>query len=178
MSETPGTRERIIEEATDLFASKGYEKTSLREVADRLGFTKAALYYHFNSKSDLARAIIEPVKQDIDHLLGQARMEEGIAPRVLFERIFDVYHPHLPIFRLLLRDASILSALDLEAWSSEWLNAFQKLLVGEDAAPEKTVRAVAALSGLLRATVLVVEMPIDTVRAAVVDAACGALGVE
>ncbi len=50
------TRERILDVALDLFIEKGYDKTTLREIADRLGFTKAALYYHFPSKSDILMA--------------------------------------------------------------------------------------------------------------------------
>jgi AcrR family transcriptional regulator len=51
------TRERILDVALDLFVEKGYEKTSLREIAERMGFTKAALYYHFASKSELLMAL-------------------------------------------------------------------------------------------------------------------------
>jgi AcrR family transcriptional regulator len=54
------TRQRIIEVATDLFIEKGYEATSLREIAERVGVTKAALYYHFASKSEMVAAILEP----------------------------------------------------------------------------------------------------------------------
>jgi AcrR family transcriptional regulator len=50
----PGdTRERILEVALDLFNEQGYDKTSLREIAERLDFTKAALYYHFERKQDI-----------------------------------------------------------------------------------------------------------------------------
>lgn len=54
------TRQRIIDVATDLFIEKGYEGTSLREVAEQVGVTKAALYYHFASKAEMVAAIIEP----------------------------------------------------------------------------------------------------------------------
>jgi AcrR family transcriptional regulator len=47
------TRERILDVALELFNEQGYEKTSLREIAERLGVTKAALYYHFERKEDL-----------------------------------------------------------------------------------------------------------------------------
>ncbi|HEY1830950.1 MAG TPA: helix-turn-helix domain-containing protein [Acidimicrobiales bacterium] len=56
-AEVMGTRERILEVAMELFTEKGYDKTSLREIAERLGFTKAALYYHFESKEDILRAL-------------------------------------------------------------------------------------------------------------------------
>src|ERR1700734_214139 len=47
------TRERILDVALDHFTERGFDKTSLREIADELGFTKAALYYHFEKKEDI-----------------------------------------------------------------------------------------------------------------------------
>jgi AcrR family transcriptional regulator len=46
-------RQRILDVALELFNEQGYDKTSLREIADRLGVTKAALYYHFERKEDI-----------------------------------------------------------------------------------------------------------------------------
>jgi AcrR family transcriptional regulator len=51
------TRERILDVALDLFIEKGFDKTSLREIAEQLGVTKAALYYHFASKEDILMAL-------------------------------------------------------------------------------------------------------------------------
>jgi AcrR family transcriptional regulator len=53
------TRERILDVALDLFNEQGYDQTSLREIAEQLGFTKAALYYHFASKEDIFMALHE-----------------------------------------------------------------------------------------------------------------------
>jgi len=47
------TREAILDIALELFNTQGYDKTSLREIAERLGVTKAALYYHFARKEDI-----------------------------------------------------------------------------------------------------------------------------
>jgi AcrR family transcriptional regulator len=47
------TKDRILAVALELFNEQGYEKTSLREIAERLGVTKAALYYHFERKEDI-----------------------------------------------------------------------------------------------------------------------------
>jgi AcrR family transcriptional regulator len=47
------TRERILDIALELFTERGYDKTSIRDIAERLGTTKAALYYHFKSKADI-----------------------------------------------------------------------------------------------------------------------------
>jgi AcrR family transcriptional regulator len=51
------TRERILDVALDLFTEKGFDGTSLREIAERLGVTKAALYYHFASKDEILLAL-------------------------------------------------------------------------------------------------------------------------
>lgn len=47
------TRERILDIALELFTEQGYDKTSLRGIAERLGTTKAALYYYFERKEDI-----------------------------------------------------------------------------------------------------------------------------
>ncbi|MFD9127065.1 TetR/AcrR family transcriptional regulator [Kitasatospora sp. NPDC059571] len=64
------TRARIVEVALELFASQGYEKTSLREIADRLGVTKAALYYHFKTKDDIVHGIVETMSAPIDDTIA------------------------------------------------------------------------------------------------------------
>ena len=51
------TRERILDVALDLFTEQGYDGTSLRQIAEQLGVTKAALYYHFESKEDILMAL-------------------------------------------------------------------------------------------------------------------------
>src|SRR5580698_7947359 len=55
--EAATTRERILDIALDLFIEQGFDKTSLREIAEKLGFSKAALYYHFASKEDILMAL-------------------------------------------------------------------------------------------------------------------------
>jgi AcrR family transcriptional regulator len=47
------TRERILDVAQELFTRRGYDKTSLRDIAERLQITKAALYYYFGRKEDI-----------------------------------------------------------------------------------------------------------------------------
>jgi AcrR family transcriptional regulator len=50
-------REQILDVSLELFSEQGYDNTSLREIAERLGVTKAALYYHFRSKGDILMAL-------------------------------------------------------------------------------------------------------------------------
>ena len=51
------TRERILDVALDLFIEQGYDKTTLRQIAGPLGFTQAAIYYHFAAKEDILVAL-------------------------------------------------------------------------------------------------------------------------
>src|SRR5919108_2040350 len=75
------TRSRAQKVALELFAEQGYEKTSLREIAERLGVTKAALYYHFKSKEDIVHSLTDDYFAEIDTLLdwakGQPRGDES-----------------------------------------------------------------------------------------------------
>ena len=52
-------RERILDESRTRFLSKGYAETSMQEIADAVGMTKPALYYHFKDKQDLLLAVME-----------------------------------------------------------------------------------------------------------------------
>ncbi|MGV9215566.1 TetR/AcrR family transcriptional regulator [Micromonospora sp. RB23] len=65
---TGGTRERIKAVALELFTEQGYEKTSLREIAERLNVTKAALYYHFKSKDDIVASFVGDRLAQMDEL--------------------------------------------------------------------------------------------------------------
>lgn len=47
------TRTRILQEAARLFTEKGYETTSVQDLAEALGLSKAALYHHFRSKEEI-----------------------------------------------------------------------------------------------------------------------------
>ena len=67
------TRSRVQKVALELFAEQGYEKTSLREIAERLGVTKAALYYHFKSKEDIVHSFTDDYFAELDALLDWAR---------------------------------------------------------------------------------------------------------
>src|SRR5216110_1790752 len=67
------TRSRVQKVALELFAEQGYEKTSLREIAERLGVTKAALYYHFKSKEDIVHSFTDDYFAEFDALLDSAK---------------------------------------------------------------------------------------------------------
>ena len=57
------TGERILLTSLDLFARKGYEATSVSDIAGALGITKGALYRHFESKRAIFDAILARMEQ-------------------------------------------------------------------------------------------------------------------
>ena len=59
----------IIKVSLKLFAEKGYKSTSLDDVADKIGVTKATLYYYFRSKDEILRAILERSKDRMEKIL-------------------------------------------------------------------------------------------------------------
>ena len=65
------TRAEILAVAFELFAEQGYDTTSLREISERLGITKAALYYHFPGKEDILRALLEPLTEVVSGLMDR-----------------------------------------------------------------------------------------------------------
>jgi AcrR family transcriptional regulator len=67
-----GTRNKIQAVALELFAEQGYEKTSLREIAERLDVTKAALYYHFRTKEDIVASLFEDFLAHVDGIIEWA----------------------------------------------------------------------------------------------------------
>lgn len=99
--EHPGgasTRERILDVALELFTEQGYDTTSLRDIAERLGITKAALYYHFERKEDILlelhlrlHALGREALEQLDDLEdGQARADAwpGIIDRFI-DQVID-----------------------------------------------------------------------------------------
>jgi AcrR family transcriptional regulator len=67
------TRSRIQDVALQMFIDKGYEATSLREIAEELGVTKAALYYHFDTKEKIVTSLIDDRVERLEAIVEWAR---------------------------------------------------------------------------------------------------------
>ena len=60
MADRLNRRALILDTATQLFVKQGYDATSVRQIADEVGCTEAALYYHFkDGKRELFREVVE-----------------------------------------------------------------------------------------------------------------------
>src|SRR5258705_12002634 len=89
----PDVRAHIQRVAIDLFIEEGYDKTSLREIAEKLGVTKAALYYHFPTKDDIVRSLIDQRIAAVDDLLAWAAAQPRTeAMRLEFVKRYATLH--------------------------------------------------------------------------------------
>jgi AcrR family transcriptional regulator len=145
------TRERIQQIALELFAEQGYERTSLREIAERLGVTKAALYYHFKSKEDIVRSFTEDYFARIDAIIswGKEQPRSAQTAQELFDRYLTVLLDGGEVFRFLQRNQAALHAANDGAKYrfAEFmprLNAMLEIIVGQDAPARTRVRAASA----------------------------------
>jgi len=69
-------RDQVLDAAARLFSRNGYAATSVRELADEAGFTKAGLYYHVRGKEDLLGAIcaesIEAILEEVERAVASS----------------------------------------------------------------------------------------------------------
>ena len=145
------TRARIQQVALELFAEQGYERTSLREIAERLGVTKAALYYHFKSKEDIVRSFTEDYFARMDALIAWGRDQPPSARsgHELLDRYVSIVMEGSEVFRFLERNqASLHGSEDGKRRFEQFrprVNALIEIITGPDAPPRSHVRAAAAL---------------------------------
>jgi AcrR family transcriptional regulator len=172
------TRDRIRQEAVALFTERGYATTSLREIADRVGITKASLYYHYPSKQDLLAAVVEPLLADWKRTVGEAerlpRTDGNV--RTVLGSCLDTMLSHRAVANLFLRDAAAMLAA-LAPMLDDLLEVGLRLriwLAGPDPSPVARVRAVAAMELLgagLSAGATLDDVPDPLVRQTLLESA-------
>jgi AcrR family transcriptional regulator len=117
VSDPPRTRERILDAALALFADKGYEAISMREIAEQLGITKAALYYHFDSKADIVRAMLADTERRVAELAAWAQEQPctpGLSRQVL-ARWSDIMQARgLAAFRFMVTNRAVIDELSAD----------------------------------------------------------------
>jgi AcrR family transcriptional regulator len=126
------TRQRIQSVALELFAEQGYDKTSLREIAERLDVTKAALYYHFKSKEDIVSSLVEDYFGQIDDLVAWGRTlprTAGARAQVL-DRYYRIVAEASGVFRMLQHNQASVNSLAHAKNRSELFRERMDALVG------------------------------------------------
>ena len=145
------TRSRVQKVALELFAEQGYEKTSLREIAERLGVTKAALYYHFKSKEDIVHSFTDDYFAAIDGLVDWAKDQPptDATRREILDRYVGIVLSGGEVFRFLEQNRASVQAM--EAGKDRFvkfrgrLDALVDQLAGPDAPLRDRARATAAV---------------------------------
>ena len=151
------TRWRIQRVSLELFAEQGYERTSLREIAERLGVTKAALYYHFKSKEDIVHSFTDDYFCRLDALIAWGRDQPPSARlrHEILERYITILLDGSEVFLFLERNQASLrgsgSGSGSEGGKHRFeqfrprLNALVEVLTGPAAPPRSRIRATAAI---------------------------------
>lgn len=175
MSRPTDTKARIVAVARELFARRGIQQTSLRDIAEQLGITKPALYYHFDSREALVASIVQPLLDDMEAFIGE-RESSAPDPRALLGDYFDMLHRHRALITMLVRDMATMGQLDLATRMIDWRRRLIALLLGPGSALPAQVRAVVAIGGMSDCTVEFPDAPMEKIKATAVEAACAALG--
>ena len=141
------TRQRIQDVALELFSEQGYEKTSLREIAEKLEVTKAALYYHFKTKEDIVISLFQDLTGPIDELItwaeGQPRTLE--TKTEILHRYSDALAHAAPLFRFMQENQATVRDLSIGDTIKHRVLGLVELIKEPDAPLTDQVRCFSAL---------------------------------
>ena len=158
----PTTRDRILDVALDLFTTQGFDGTSLREVAERLGITKAALYYHFESKEDILLALHMRLHEFGRDALIRMQQEQVTLELwgELLDAIVDQILTQRPLFLMHERNQAALEKLHREEHDAEHediQDLFRRVLADTSVPLEDRVRMAASFGVLFSSIFLTGE---------------------
>ncbi|MFD4583413.1 TetR/AcrR family transcriptional regulator [Streptomyces sp. NPDC058423] len=141
------TRQRIQDVALELFADQGYEKTSLREIAERLDVTKAALYYHFKTKEDIVISLFQDLTRPIDELIAWAEGQPHTleTKQEILRRYQEALVGAYPLFRFMQENQATVRELSIGETFKERMITMTRLIQEPGLALTDRVRCVSAL---------------------------------
>ena len=121
------TRARILEVALELVTERGYAGMSIRDLAERLDLTTAAMYYHFSSKEALLDALMAPLQIGLEELSVKARSGSLTDAEVLTALVALLAGPGATAVPVLMTDPSASRQLKTKL---EPLRAFETIVAG------------------------------------------------
>src|SRR5258708_38323625 len=107
-------REHLVKLAAELFAKKGFQATTVREIAEEAGILSGSLYHHFDSKESIVDEILTTF---LDDLVGRYRiaLEQDGDPRTILSEMvrigFSTLEPHRAAITVMQNDWSYLRSL-------------------------------------------------------------------
>ncbi len=141
------TRARILEVALRLFAERGYAGTSVRDIAEELGITKAAVHYHFAAKERLLESLVAPFVERLEAVVEEPCDD----PRAVLVRVGEALRD--PVFGVLTSDPSTGAVCaHLHQRVDRLAERTAAQLAGPGAGPERQLRAYAALGAIIAAS--------------------------
>lgn len=157
------TRRRIQDVALELFAEHGYEKTSLREIAERLDVTKAALYYHFKTKEEILVSIFEDLTQPIEDLIEWGRQQPHTlaTKQEIIRRYADTLAGATPLFRFMHENQATVRDLRIGESFKARIHSLRDIIVDPDADLVDQVRCASAIFTLHAGMFLLQDMGDD-----------------
>lgn len=180
------TRREILEVASELFTERGYEATSLRVIAERLGITKAALYYHFRNKDDILRALFEPMEGVFAELVVRLEAASNLSEWAdAMSWTIDTVLANVDFFRLLERNRNWVEQFreSMYGFESEHAQMHERIQAAVHAAAsgiEEEIRMFAALGAITGfddwAPTLLATAPPEVIRSELTTAARAILG--
>ncbi|MFE4870114.1 TetR/AcrR family transcriptional regulator [Streptomyces sp. NPDC056682] len=144
------TRQRIQDVALELFGEQGYEKTSLREIAERLDVTKAALYYHFKTKEDIIISLFQDLTRPMDEVIewGREQPRDLDTKLEILRRYSEALAGAEPLFRFMQENQAAMRELSIGERFKERMHAMVDLLKDPDSAMSDRIRCFTALFSL------------------------------
>ncbi|MCG5444151.1 TetR family transcriptional regulator [Micromonospora sp. NIE79] len=164
------TRTRILRAALDLFAEHGYQRTSLRQIGERLRLTKTAILYHFPAKEHLLAALVEPLVADLEALLDSARTQPTERARwTVLEGWLDVMLAHRRPLGMLFHDIALIGRGDTYHRLMEVAMRANDLIAGPNAGRRERVLAVQAVGACSDPVVFFTDVSDEVLRADMLD---------
>jgi AcrR family transcriptional regulator len=141
------TRQRIQDVALELFAEQGYEKTSLREIAERLDVTKAALYYHFKTKEEIIVSLFEDLTQPMEDLIEWGRQQPHTleTKQEIVRRYSGTLVGAEPLFRFMQENQATVRELRIGDIFKDRMRSLRDIMIDPTAPLVEQVRCVSAI---------------------------------
>lgn len=150
------TKDEIVTVAMRMFIENGYDKTSLREIADEIGVTKAALYYHFRTKDDIVVAAMDAHSARMSGVIEWLETAATVPDRneQLVDKLLEVFTEQSG--QVMSFGQANPTAMNSQQFGDRHVGQIRRLmtlLAGENAGPEETTRATLAFGALVIGTV-------------------------
>jgi AcrR family transcriptional regulator len=145
------TRGRLLETALKLFTQHGVEGTSLQMIADALGVTKAAVYYHFKTKDEITEAVAAPALRQLGTIVREASAlrRRGAQVDHVLAGIVELVVGHRALAAVFSSDPGVARALERSLHDgSNVKQCLTELLCGPEGDPAAKVAGHVALLGI------------------------------